>query len=139
MNRDELRAPAPPEGPVEAVVGGVGRNRVLDVRRAAEPLERVVTVHVNLDVLIRATAAHALERYTVQLIVRAELHASELDAHVAQRTAVVIGIVSAINTGVGLADAFAPFDIHRSTAVDDEAAPVAAGAAANGLVKIGRA
>ena len=96
--------------------------------------KRVVAVHVHLDVLVAAAAAHALERDAVQLVVRAELDAGELDAHVAQRAAVVVGLIAAIDARVGLAGAFAARDVHRRPAVDDEAAPVAAGARADRLV-----
>ena len=83
---------------------------------------------------IRAAAADALEGDAVQLVVGAELDAGELDAHVAQRAAVVVGLVAAVDAGVGLADALAALDVDRRAAVDDEAAPVAAGAAADRLI-----
>ncbi len=120
--------PDPAERPVEAVVGGVRRHRVLDVDGAAEPLERVVAAHVDLDVFVAAAAAHALKCDAVQLVVGAELDAGELDAHVAQDAAVVVRIVATVDAGVALARALAAGEVHRCAAVDDQAAPVAAAA-----------
>ena len=133
-NDQELGPPRPPERPVEAVVGRVRRDGVLDVCRAAEPLERVVAVHVDLHELVGAATADALECDAIELVVRAELDAGVLDSHVAQRAAVVVRVVAAVDAGVGLAHAFAALDVHRRAAVDDEAAPVTAVAAADRLV-----
>ena len=96
--------------------------------------KRVVAVHVDLDVVVAAATADALERDAVQLVVRAELDAGELDAHVAQRAAVVVRVVAAIDAGIAFAGAFAARDVHRRAAVDDEAAPVAARARADRLI-----
>ena len=131
---DELRPTAPAERPVEAVVGGVGGDRVLDVGRAAEPFQCVVAVHVHLDVLVGAAAAHALKGNAIQFVVGAELDAGELDAHVAHGAAAVVRVGAAIDAGIAFTGAFAAFEVDRGTAVDDQAAPVATGAVAHGLV-----
>ena len=75
----------------------------LHVDGAAEPLDRVVAAHVRLDVIDLRAAADALERDAVQLVVRAELDAGELDAHVAQDAAVVVGVGAAVDAGVAFA------------------------------------
>ena len=107
VNGDELRPSGPAEGPIEAVVGGVRGHGVLDVGRPAEPLERIVAVHVDLQVFVAASAADALECNAVQLVVRAEFHPGELDPHVPQRAAVVVRLIAAVDPGIGLARAFA--------------------------------
>ena len=127
-------APAPAERPVEAVVGGVRHDQVLAVDGAAEPLHRVVAAHVRLDVIDLRAAADGLERDAVQLVVRAELDARELDAHVAEDAAVVVVVGAAVDASVALASGLAAAEVDRRTAVDDEAAPVAAAALADRLV-----
>ena len=72
------------------------------------------------------SAPDALERDAVQLVVRAELDARELDAHVAQHAAVVVRVGAAIDAGVALARALAALEVDGRPAVDDEPAPIAA-------------
>jgi len=85
-----LGASGPAERPVQRVVAAGREDRVLDVHRAAEELDAVVLVELDLDVVDRRASPDGLERDAVQLVVRAELDAGELDAHVTQDAAVVL-------------------------------------------------
>src|SRR5690606_11966627 len=78
--------------------------------------------------------ADALEGDAVQLVVGAELDAGEFHTHVAQDARVVGRIVAAVDAGITFTDADAAREVERRATVDDETAPVAAAAAANGLI-----
>ena len=130
----ELAAAGPPVGPVEAVVGDARADEVLRVHGAAEELHAVVLVEVHLDVVHLRTVADALEGDSVQLVVRAELGAGELDADVVQDAAAVGGVVATVGAGVSLSLAFAAGDVQRGVAVDDETPPVTAGPLALDLI-----
>ena len=127
-------AARPAVGPVEAVVGDPRADHVLRIHGAAEELDAVVLVEVHLDVIHFGAAADTLEGDPVQLVVGAELGAGELHAHVVEDAAAVGGVVAAVGAGVALAFALAAGDVQRGVAVDDEAAPVAAGPLALRLV-----
>ena len=83
--RRELHAAAVAEVEVEPVVGEGDAEQMLGVDGAAEELERVVLVVQDLDVVDDRAVADAAERQAVDLLVRGDLEAAELQAHVAQR------------------------------------------------------
>src|SRR5688572_8407909 len=89
---------------------------------------------MRLHVIDLRAAADRLERDAVQLVVRAELDAGELDAHVAQDAAVVVRIGAPVDAGVALASRLAAAEVDRGAAVDNQAAPVAAAALTDWLI-----
>ncbi len=72
--------PLPAEVAVERVVGEAGEQEVLGVGRAAEELDAVVLVHVDLEVIDDGAVTDAAQGETVDLLVDLDLEAAELEA-----------------------------------------------------------
>ena len=107
---------------------------MLGVHGAAEELDAVVLVEVDLHEIHLGPVPDALEGDAVQLVVRADFGAGELHAHIAQDAAVVVRVRSAVLAGVAFPLGDAAGDVERRGAVDDESAPVAPGAVPVALV-----
>ena len=127
-----LNAALPAVGPVQAVVGIADQHHMGGIDRAAEELHAIVQIVIHLNVIDRGAAANALEGDAVQLVLRIHIGAGELDHHIAQDAAAVVGVVAAEQAGVGLAllgalrgAAVGTFRavVDGRVAVDDQAAP----------------
>ena len=118
-------------GHVEVVVARLVRDQVLRVHGAAEPLEVVIQSGQRLQILEARAVANRRERERVELVVRRDRIAGELDAYVAQLTAVVVVIrATAVNDGRILRARARAFELRVGATVDGgvaddhEAAPV---------------
>ena len=132
LNVQVLNGTLPAVRPVQAVVGVADQHHMGGVDGAAEELQAVVQVVIDLNVIDAGAAAHALEGDAVQLVLRIDIGAGELDDDIAQGAAVVVGVVAAEQAGAGLAllgalggaagGAFGAV-VDGRVAVDDQAAP----------------
>ena len=134
LNVEVLNAPGPAIRPVQGVVGVAGQHHVLGIHRAAEELDAIVEVVVDLNVVHHCGVAHRLEGDAVQLVFGVHVGAGEADADVAQHPGIVVAVGAAELSGVGLAFLDAVIGaavgtlraiVDRRIAVDDQAAPKA--------------
>src|SRR5690606_10551432 len=96
LDGQELDPALPAFVPVHRVVGGAGHYGVLDVGGATKELDAIVVTHVHLDEVDVGVAAASTQRQPVELVVRADGVASELDASIVQASAVVCGISATV-------------------------------------------
>ena len=118
---------------VEGVVGAGRGDQVVVVAGAAEPLEAVVVAVDASPNDMLGLGAETVHRPQVQLVVRAEDQAGELDAEVGDAAGVVVGLAAAEGERQALGGEGAARAVDGAVAVEHDAAPVTLGARAGRL------
>ena len=81
-------------------------NSVLHVHRAAEPLDTIVEIVVDLDEVNFSAVTNALECDTVELVIIGQTGTGILNAKIHERTGVISGIITTEKTGRALTGLF---------------------------------
>ena len=128
----ELVVPPPAFVDVEGVVAVEGAHQVAAADGAAEPLEAVVLVVVDLHVLDDGAPADAAHGQAVDLVAGADVGAAVADRAVAEDAGVVAVVGAAVGAaGLGGGNALDGADagggVDHGLAENDDAAPQAAG------------
>ena len=125
ISHEELCTAVPAFCPVEAVVGAVDYHSMFNVHASAEELKTVIRAIVCLYIFYRRTVTYAIEGDAVSLVFGVERITGILDTHVAQCTAVVGIIATAIRCIAYFRHTAAAFCIGVCTAANVQATPSA--------------
>ena len=132
LSDHELPFTGPTCGPVKRVVRDTGDEDVLHVDSAAKPLDAVVLVHVNLNVVDGCAASNCLKRDdAVKLVFSCEEATSVFNADILECTTVVFevwALTTAVFSGVTFTLSNATRLVEVRLTVDDKTAPLTANA-----------
>ena len=81
---------------VDIIIVIVGKNRVSHIYSTTEPLDTIILVTVNLNIVDQCTVTNTLQSQTVNLVIWTSDQAAFSDTHITDNTAVVVGSSAAV-------------------------------------------